>query len=51
MSRTEHPTEPEATQDRAFWDSDPPTPVWVFAACVALLMMLVGYLATVLAAI
>jgi hypothetical protein len=47
MSRTADPTDRDDAQQRAFWDSDQPATVWVFAAVVAALMMLVAYLANV----
>jgi uncharacterized integral membrane protein len=31
--------------DRVFWDANWPLPVWIFGAFVALMMMLVAYVA------
>jgi hypothetical protein len=47
MSRTDPPTDRDETQQRAFWDSDQPATVWLFAAGIALAMMVLAYLAAV----
>ena len=49
MSHANPSDDRDSDRDQAFWDANDPLPVWSFGAAVALLLVLVAYVAQAMA--